>query len=171
MAVFIEELFEKPDVPKHTGNEKEWVDCQQRIGIQYPIDFIWIVNNYGSGLFCDFLSIRSPFSEDYQKWLEDMKWGRQYLKLGNPDDFLEDVGTAIGNIFPIGNTANGDEIFYYISDPDSNKWMTRFYPTRDSAYLEYRLPIAEYILSVFSGNISQRPFDQFLDSEKFFHSF
>lgn len=149
----LEELFPVPAQPINSGNPAEWEEYMSEIDVKLPYDLVWLVSNYGQGLFCDFLSIFSLFMESYDRDIDNIKIAYKYLNRSNPDDFRDTVGTEAGNIFFIGNTANGDELFYHLNDIDCNKWMIRFYPTRNSTYLDYNLSITEYIFAVFRGDI------------------
>jgi hypothetical protein len=45
-----------------TGQPSSWITLERDIGLVFPQDYKWFINNFGTGVICNELWVLNPFS-------------------------------------------------------------------------------------------------------------
>jgi hypothetical protein len=109
-------IMPPPRKPTATGSAKEWRALEKRLGMTFPEDFKRFIGRYGSGEINDFIRIDTPFHsgnlDDYEKRVRGRLETYRGLRADDPKAWRYPAWPAPGEIFPLGSTANGDEILW-----------------------------------------------------------
>jgi hypothetical protein len=65
-AINLIQYLPVPSNPVETGSLTSWLDVESRLGLKLPQDYKAFINNYGTVVIADFLTVLNPFSERVQ---------------------------------------------------------------------------------------------------------
>ncbi len=127
------------------------------------------INTYGTGAVANFLWVLNPFTEN--KYLHLLNKGKimadAYItsKQRFPEDFRHKVYPEPGGLLAWGATDNGDEL-YWLAEGEPDGWPVIVYPPRASEYLEYAMPVTEFIYRITSREMICEAFPDDFSGEK-----
>ncbi|SUC14129.1 Uncharacterised protein [Proteus vulgaris] len=134
MLTALKQWLPIPLFPINRGEGKAWplIDNQYT----FPQDYIEFVSQYGSGQIANFITLFNPFSEgDYLNFFqqkEEILKDFDSLIQVDPDYYTFHLYPKNNGLLPIGETENGDTLFWVVSSNDSSLWTIAIIPSRAS---------------------------------------
>ena len=154
MLIALNQWLPIPLCPVNRGEGKEWPLIDNRY--TFPQDYIAFITQYGSGQIANFITLFNPFSEDdylnFFQQKEAILEGFDSLIQADPDYYTFHLYPKNNGLLPIGETDNGDTLFWVVSSHDSNLWTIAIIPSRASE-VEF---IAENLTGFLEGVLSKR---------------
>jgi hypothetical protein len=106
-----------PRKPTATGSAEEWKALETRLGMTFPEDFKQFIARYGAGEINGFIRVGNPFHfrnlDEYEKGVRGRLETYRGLRADDPKAWPYRAWPAPGGLFPLGSTANGDEILWH----------------------------------------------------------
>ncbi len=143
-----------PLYPINRGEGKEWPLIDNRY--TFPQDYIELVMQYGSGQIANFITLFNPFSEnEYINFFQQKAWildDFDSLINEDPDYYPFILYPKHNGLLPIGETDNGDTLFWVVLSENSEHWTMAIIPSRGSE-VEF---ITENLTGFLEGVLSKR---------------
>jgi hypothetical protein len=109
-------IMPPPGKPTATGSAKGWKALERRLGMTFPEDFKQFIGRYGAGEINGFIRIDNPFHfgnlDEYEKVVRRSLEAHRRLRKDDPKAWPYPAWPAAGGVFPLGSTANGDELLW-----------------------------------------------------------
>jgi hypothetical protein len=156
-----------PLCPIERGEGKEWSLIDNRY--TFPQDYIEFITQYGSGHIANFITLFNPFSEN--KYLNFFQQKEAILKdfdsliQDDPDYYTFHLYPKNNGLLPIGETDNGDTLFWVVSSNNSNLWTMAIIPSRASEVEFIAENLTGFLESVLSKRIRCQSFPAGFPSE------
>jgi hypothetical protein len=128
-----------------------WDNLERDLGIKFPEGYRKFVDAYGAVLINNQLTVFHPATV----WYNLGEAIRE--EPGNWEDFPpEDLpphpfGTGPGELFPWGNSASGEAVYFRVPRDDSDQWAIGVIEHDESGYYEYAMTFTEWMLAYLKG--------------------
>lgn len=168
------DLIPVPTSPAEVPRPSEWTLLRESLEIELPEDYEDLINIYGTGSFGEFLWIFSPFTNNVninlieQKRIMLSRLHDVHAECGVPFPF-QGYGTDV-ELFPLGDTANGDELFWLYSKNTKKPIQIVINEVRTFDWEYFDPSISSFLAGIFDGTIEVLTFpDDFPSPEERFH--
>jgi hypothetical protein len=158
------ELQRLMPVPARTAfvpAESDWQDAERALGVTLPSDYKDFLHVYGSGRLDDFMEIFNPASpHEHNNLIECWKKQREvfaYMQKGNAPLRI-DLHPAKPGLLPIGQTDNGDTIFYVV-DGEPAAWAIAVLESRGRDVKVFEMPLTAFLVAGLRHEIGALPDD------------
>jgi hypothetical protein len=165
-------LVGTPGEPVETGYADGWLAIEQRLGSQLPDDYKDYINTYGTGLLYNFIRIHNVFSSEDCCNLEEMLSLMLHLRNYNNRnrtlgiDVLYTVFPETGGVLPVGNTVNGDWIFWR-TQGSPNNWTIIVQRVRSDFIENHDVNLIDFLLNVANPDIDYSFFSKLVEVAPF----
>jgi len=135
-------------------NEPNWTSLENSLNIVFPLDFKEFTECYGIGQIDYFININVPIVNE-SAYLEEVNYlcsNYTRFKREFPDQYTFSVYPEKGGLFPLGNTDNGDEI-WWLMDSEPAKWEIVIYESRSWGFCRYQMGLVEFLYKILSKEI------------------
>ncbi len=145
----LQQLLAPPTAPVDVPTDRQWSDTEAALGVALPSDYRDYLNTYGSGRIGDFLDIFNPASprswdgllarlDQQRPVFESMQGGRHPLSYG--------LHPARPGLLPLGQTDNGDMLFYLING-EAEGWKVAFFESRGADVVVFDAGLTAFLVA------------------------
>lgn len=155
-------LVPPPARPVAASTEGDFATVEHRLGTMLPSDYRRLILAYGDGVWQGFWYLLNPFSRNKNLNLLDQVsltdpdfgslWAEREIRRASSESYPFPIWPEPGGILPWAVTDNGGRLFWLTSGPPS-RWSTVYYPSRDSEFETYGLPVGEILWGAISGEL------------------
>jgi hypothetical protein len=153
-------LLPTPSAPEQVPTEDDWHNAEQTLGTELPLDYKEFLDAYGSGKIDDFLWVLmpadpNPYGNLITYWREQKAVFEVMQKGCAPLPF--DLHPASPGLLPLGQTDNGDTMFYLcIGMP--NDWRIAWLPSRGDLQV-FELGLTAFLAAAMRHELDVLPND------------
>jgi hypothetical protein len=140
-------------------SEEDWQRAEAALGIRLPSDYKHYLSTYGSGRVDGFLDIFNPAATE--------QWENLLARLAEQRDVFADMQRgshpirydlfpASPGLLPIGQTDNGDMVFY-LADGDAETWTIALLPARGRDVQVYPGSLSAFLVAAIRHQVEGFP--------------
>ncbi|MBA3465168.1 MAG: SMI1/KNR4 family protein [Deltaproteobacteria bacterium] len=157
----LQRMMPAPREPVFVPCERDWKDAEAALGTRLPSDYKAFLGAYGSGRVSQFLEIFNPASpHEYNNLVAC--WKKQVPIF----EYIQSHGTQVSlnlhpakpGLLPIGQTDNGDMIFFVTGGPPDD-WRVAVLISRAQDVEIFDLRLTEFLTSGLRHEIDALPDD------------
>lgn len=160
-----------PNEPTDVGGDKDWTEVEESLGLALPTDYKDYINLYGTGELAGCIWVYNPFAGSHHNnllaqvrallntWRPTPRVG-EILNMGTDTrvgfgaiEFPYPLYPEPGGLLPWGHVDNGAELFWQTSG-SPEKWTVVISEARGPEFEEYKVSMAEFLVSLLSGRFS-----------------
>jgi hypothetical protein len=155
----LQRLMPAPARAALVPTDRDWQEAERALGITLPSDYRDFLCAYGSGRVDDFLEIFNPASpHEYNNLVECWKQQREVFeymqKGGMPLSF--DLFPATPGLLPIGQTDNGDTIFYVVRGEPA-AWAIAVLESRGRDVKVFEMSLTSFLVAGLKHQVDALP--------------
>jgi hypothetical protein len=132
----------------------DWGEVTTRLGFSLPVDYMQLVESFGSGSFNNFIWVLNPFATNPNLnllyCLTRTLGGLRVLREKHPDLIPFPLLFEPSGLFPWGVTDNGD-ILCWITKGETGHWSTVVLPRQHSTTAQFSVPMSVFLARLLSG--------------------
>ena len=149
----------------------DWAKVETQLGFNFPDEFCFIIENYGTISLGNFITVFNPFSENKSINLDAIKFytdSYKYLKSQFPNSYKRPSESFL----TWAVTDNGDTLFWDIHDQKNhNGWHVGIHDKSQSEEEVFPMTTLEFLHNVASGKLKNSIFPRdFFEGTKTFKS-
>lgn len=146
-------LIPPPARPRNVPTDDDWARAEARLGVRLPADYKDFLSTYGEGRVGDFLGIFVPESRNQWHDLRTALEQERQVFVARRFPLRFDLFPAKPGLLPVGQTDNGDMLFYVVEGP-ADSWKLAFYESRGEDVEVFDGGLTEFLCEATCGRIT-----------------
>ncbi|WP_436773848.1 SMI1/KNR4 family protein [Yinghuangia sp. YIM S09857] len=137
--------------PRTHADPAHWEALERSLGLVLPGDFKEFIDGYGPCSLAEFLDVLHPAGATFNLG----RFCREWIDLSQVcvnEDVPYVVGTAPGNVLPVGSTEHGDIVYFVLAEADPNAWPVGVAArSSEAVWFEFPMSFTEWLVRVLRG--------------------
>ena len=141
-----------PSLPVNPGTPAGWNFVENEIGCQLPDDYKWLINTYGSGDFCDLLTVLNPFPPPGWMCLLSRS-ARSWSNIGMVDHSIAHTPASRrkAGYSPYAESSGG--YLFWLTRGQPDEWQLAFFDYDDNEH--YPVGLVQFLAQWISGRMPE----------------
>jgi hypothetical protein len=156
-----------------TGRAPDTDRVRHELGVDLPADYVALVEEWGGGVFDDFVTVYEPghpnpnleLVEEARRW----SWAQRRLREqgGKPGKDLLPYSPEIepGGLLAWGASANGDPCFWHLRSLDPNSWIVAVQEARGPDFHVHGGELADFLVGLLERRVRVSVFPEDFPSQ------
>lgn len=147
-------LVPAPESPVGVGSITLWNELESQSGLRFPKDYMDYIDRYGSGGWCDELTIHSPFFALSTLLKEHESQREHYLRMHASSPFENPVSffPERDGLLYLGGDCDGNRLFWHCSGP-ADEWPLILCVRGYYALEQFSMPLTEWLVRWLTGGL------------------
>lgn len=141
------------------AGEHDWKSIQEHYSLEFPVDYKYFIDYFGTGSIEKFLWVLNPFSENINlNFLSALYLRDAYteMQINFPDIYNREKFPKSGSFFHWAISDNGDSLFWCIDGNSPDQWMVGVHSSDQADEEITNLNTQEFLVKIFLGGFDSR---------------